>query len=299
MPMKLLGSVTLPPHDSGGFDHGDVHLPTGRVFVAHTALGTVEVIDGDRAAHLRTIDGCPVASGVLCPQHEELVVAAARGTGKILVINAISADVTAQVQVGQRPNGLAWDSRRRRILVADVQDHNARIVDPFARRVLTEMRLPGRPRWCVYDPAEDRFLLNVREPACVAVLTGESLEERAVWPVSTAGPHGLDLDLEGNRAFVACDGGMVSVLDLSTGRECGAAEIAGEPDAIWYNPKRGRLYVAIGQPGLIDVIDTHALTRVEQVTTEEGAHTTAFDRDRQQLYAFLPKTCSAAIYEEV
>jgi len=35
------------------------------------------------------------------------------------------------------------------------------------------------------------------------------------------------------------------------------------------------------------------------VQPEEGAHTTAFDRDRQQLYAFLPKTCSAAIYEEV
>ena len=297
--MKLLGSMALPPHASGGFDHGDVHQPTGRVFVAHTTLGTIEVIDGPRGAHLRTIDGCPEASGVLCPQHEEIVVAAARGAGKILMIDATLGEVTGEVQVGQRPNGLAWDSRRRRILVADVQDHTARIVDPFLGRVLIEARLPGRPRWCVYDPTEDRFLLNIRDPACVIALAGEAFDEQALWPVSAAGPHGLDLDLEENRAFVACDGGMVSVLDLRTGRECGSAEIAGEPDAIWYNPKRGRLYVAIGRPGLIDVIDTRALRRVEQVVTEEGAHTTAFDHDRQRLYVFLPKTCSAAIYEAV
>ena len=70
MPLKLWGSVALPPHRSGGFDHGDVHLATGRVFVAHTALGAVEVIDGERATHLHSIDGCPEASGVLCAQEE-------------------------------------------------------------------------------------------------------------------------------------------------------------------------------------------------------------------------------------
>ncbi len=299
MPLKLRGSVDLPPHSSGGFDHGDVHLPTGGVFVAHTALGAVEVIDGERAVHLHTIDGCPDASGVLCAQEEGLVFAAARGAGKILVITADSGEVRGNVLVGLKPNGLAWDSRRKHVLVVDVRDHYARLVDPLRCRILKETRLPGRPRWCIYDPSEDRFLVNVRNPACVAVLRAESLEERGRWPVSAAGPHGLDLDSEGGRAFVACDAGVVSALDLTTGREFETIEIAGEPDVTWHNSERGRLYVAIGRPGVVDVIDTTVLRRTEQIATEEGAHTAAFDRARQRLYVFLPGSCSAAVYEEV
>ena len=34
------------------------------------------------------------------------------------------------------------------------------------------------------------------------------------------------------------------------------------------------------------------------VETEEGAHTTAFDPIRQQLYVFLPSSCQAAVYRE-
>jgi hypothetical protein len=37
----------------------------------------------------------------------------------------------------------------------------------------------------------------------------------------------------------------------------------------------------------------------ERVTTEQGAHTTAFDATRQLLYVFLPGSCRAAVYEEI
>ena len=299
MTLKLRRSIGLPPHPSGGFDHGDVHLATGRVFVAHTAMGTIDIIDGDRGVHAGTIPGCPEASGVLCAQKEGLVFAAARGAGKILVIEAASGDVLGEVGVGPKPNGLAWDPRRKRLLVADVHDFHARLVDPGAGSVVSETELPGRPRWCVNDPGGDRFLVNIREPACVAVLAAETAAVQVRWPVSAAGPHGLDLDADRRRALVACDEGQVVALDLETGRELARVAIAGEPDAIWYNPDRSRLYVAIGQPGVVDIIDTHEMAVAQECPTEAGAHTTAFDRARQLLYVFQPRSCRAAVYEEI
>jgi DNA-binding beta-propeller fold protein YncE len=296
--LVLKRSIELPAHSSGGFDHGDVHLPSGRVFLAHTATGTVEVIDGARGAHEATISGCSEASGVLCAQDEGLVFAAARGAGQLMIIEAASGSVMGAVAVGPRPNGLAWDPRRKRVLVADVQDYRARLIDPLAKRVVLEAPLPGRPRWCVYDASRDRFLVNIRDPAVVAVLSADAAGEEERWPVQSAGPHGLDLDSAGGRAFVACDGGMVSALDLATGREAGSAPLSGEPDATWYHADRRLLYVAVGRPGVIDVVDVAEMTVAQILPTEEGAHTMAFDRTRNRLYVFFPRSCRAAVYEE-
>ncbi len=92
-------------------------------------MGTVEVIDGERGLQRTTIPGCPEASGVLCAQEEGLVFAAACGAGKVLAIEAASGDVVEEVAVGPKPNGLARDPQRQRVLVADVGDFRARLVD--------------------------------------------------------------------------------------------------------------------------------------------------------------------------
>lgn len=289
--------IDLPFHPEGDFDHGDVVLSNGSVFVANTAAGTVEVIDGQRLHHQVTISGCPEASGVLAAQEEGLVFAAARGAGKLLVIDAIFTSVLREIAVGSRPNGLAWNARRKHLLVADVKDNTARLVDPQAGQVIKTATLPGRPRWAVYDQAEDRFLVNIREPALVVLLSASTLALVGQFSISEIGPHGLDLDQEGRRAFVACDGGAVVTLDTSTGSELARVSIAGTPDAIWHNRRLGRLYVAIQDPGVIDVVNTQSMNVEEQIRTELGAHTTAYDAQRQRLYVFLP-SCRVAVYEE-
>lgn len=113
MVLELVRYIDLLKHPpGGGFDHGDVDNDTGKVFVAHTANGTLEVIDIEKHAHKATLPNCPEASGILCAQEENLVFAAARGAGKVLVINSKSLAVLYEVAVGPKPNGLAWDFLR-------------------------------------------------------------------------------------------------------------------------------------------------------------------------------------------
>jgi DNA-binding beta-propeller fold protein YncE len=155
----------------------------------------------------------------------------------------------------------------------------------------------------VFDVKRRRFLVNIREPACVAVLAAVSGQLLAEWPVSFAGPHGMDIDQEGGRAFVACDAGRVVALDLENGKELESVPISGSPDATWYNTKRGHLYVAIGKAsgasGVLELINTRTMVVEQQVTTEQGAGTTAYVEQRQRLYVFLPQTCRVAVYDEV
>ena len=293
--LEFQQSIPIPPHTPSEFDHGDVHHSSGRVFVAHTQAGTVEVLDGLQGTHLATLPGCAEASGVVVAQEANLVFAAARGAGQVLVIDAVQLTTQQTIAVDPRPNGLAWDGVHQHLLAADVQANTARLVR-LDGETLAVIPLPGRPRWCVYDAPGDRFLVNIREPACVQLLAAETAEPVAQWPVASVGPHGLDLDLADNLALVASDEGQLIALDLLSGQERGRATLAGTPDAIWYNPKLQQVYVAMSEPGVIDVVDIPTMRVIQSMPTEADAHTTAFDPERQWLYVFLPAACRAEVF---
>lgn len=299
MALQFRLTIDLPSHETGGFDHADVHRPSGWVFVAHTALGQVEIIDGVRGTHVGTAPSCPEASGVLCPPGIDLAFAAARGAGRVLVLEAPSGTLLRTLDAGARPNGLAWDPGRRRLLAADVQDNHARLLDLGTGDVVRAVALPGRPRWCLYDRRGDRFLVNIADPARVAVLAADTLTPAPPLPMAQRGPHGLALDDVTGHLFVACDSGDLAVLDPVSGAVLHTIPIAGPPDVLWLNAARQRLYIAMGAPGVVQVLDTQAMTVVEEIGTEDGAHTLTFDEDRQRLYVFLPRSGRAAVYDEV
>ncbi len=298
MVLKLERYVAMPPHTGGGFDHGDVYLSNGFVYVAHTANGTVEVVDGLKGTLQKTIPGCPEGSGVVCAQADGLVFAASRGTGKVLVIHAAKGTVSKTIQVGSRPNGMAWDDDHGVLMVADIADLHARLVDPERGEVLKVSRLPGRPRWCCYSDYLDRFVINLRDPAGYVTLSPRNGDVSPVVPIKVPGPHGLDLSADGREAYIACDGGAIVAMDLEKGTETCRTKIDGEPDVTWLNARRKFLYCALPKPGLLATIDLVEMKVVNQVKTEEGAGTFAFDQSRQRLYSFLPKSCRVATYIE-
>ena len=191
---------------------------------------------------------------------------------------------------------------RRRLLAANVGDparpgsFTVSLIDVDAPRRLAEIPVSGRTRWTIWDQAAGVFHVNVMDPPVIVVVdAGREAVTRTV-EVPSTGPHGLDLDVTARRLFCACDAARLVELDADTGAVVRTAELAGVPDVIFFNAALARLYVAIGDPGVIEVFDTQALRRVETVVTEKGAHTLAFDAARNLVYALLPQTHRAAVY---
>ncbi len=114
--------------------------------------------------------------------------------------------------------------------------------------------------------------------------------------IPAVGPHGLDLALATNRLFCACDAATLVTLDAASGNVVGQQPLSGRPDVVFFNRERRQLYVAVGDPGVIDVFDTRTMERLGTVTTEKGAHTTALAPAGDRVYAFLPASHRAAIY---
>jgi DNA-binding beta-propeller fold protein YncE len=304
MTLRLLGHVELPAHRSnGGFDHADIHSSTDRLYVAHTANDSIDVIDCGRDSYVESISGLPAVAGALVSETRGLVFTTNRGENTVSVFAPGDERNAFKIAVGVKPNGVAFDDRRGLLVVANVGDpaiadsYTASVVDVGRRQRIAEIKVPGRTRWAVYDPARETFFVNIAAPArIVAIDARDPTKVSKEHQVPSDGPHGLDLDLATGRLFCACDAGALFAIDAGSGRVLDKVPLSGAPDVIFLNPKLGHLYVAIGDPGVIDVIDIAAMRRKEVVETEPGAHTLALDRKRNKLYAFLPRSHRAAVF---
>ena len=88
--------------------------------------------------------------------------------------------------------------------------------------------------------------------------------------VPADGAHGLDFDPATRRLFCACDAGVLVTLDAATGKVLNQGKLSGVPDVVWFNPKRRHLYVAVGDPGVVDVFDTTTMHKHRHCRDREG-----------------------------
>jgi DNA-binding beta-propeller fold protein YncE len=306
MILEQIGEVKLPAHaKSGGFDHAAVHGRRGRLYVAHTANDALDVIDCATNTYLGSIPGLEGVAGALVSEEHDLVFTSNRGENTVGIFPADREEALVKVKVGLRPNGLAYDPGRRLLLAANVGDpatpgsFTVSMVDVAAGAMVADVPVPGRTRWAVFDSESGWFYVNIADPPRIVVIDAANAGVMArTFAVPAAGPHGLDLDAATGRLFCACDGKTLLALDSRSGSELARAELLGVPDVIFFNRNRRHLYVAIGDPGLIEVFETDQMRRLETVRTETGAHTLAFDPSRHAVYAFLPDTHRALIYAD-
>lgn len=300
------GQIALPQHlGAGGFDHAAVHLASAQLFVAHTANDSIEVIDTERDTFVKTIEGHSGVAGALVDEESGIVFASDRAAGTVSNFTIAEPDSKTVTSVGGKPNGMAFAPKHRLLLAANVGKLDGSpgvtvsFIDTATGNLREDIEVPGRTRWSVYDAKRDRFYVNIAEPAQILIFeASEPMAEPVSIPVGATGPHGLDIDHSVNRLFCACDGAALVAFDLDSHIETGRAELAGVPDVVFVNEALRRIYVAIGDPGVIQVFDTRSLELLETVMTEIGAHTIGIDLKRNKVYAFLPQSCMAAVFVE-
>ena len=304
MALRLLGHIELPPNQGkGGFDHADIHLPSDRLYVAHTSNDALDVIDIARDRYIESIPELTGVAGALVSEARELVFTSNRGENTVSVFAPGAEREAFKIPVGVRPNGLAFDPARGILIAANVGDasnpnsYSVSVVDIERRERIAEIGVPGRTRWAIYDAEHETFFVNISAPALIIGIDARNPGKISnQYEIPAEGPHGLELDVATGRLLCACDAGVLVAVDVGSGRLQGTVALSGRPDVVFLNSHFGRLYVAIGDPGVVDVIDIRAMCKHEVVSTEAGAHTLAIDRKRNKLYAFLPQTHRAAVF---
>lgn len=307
MALRHTGYFELPAHISleKGFDHADVSLENGLLYLAHTANDAVDVLDVRQNCYLHSIPQLTGVAGILVCDEQSLLFTSNRGERTVSIISTCDEQCFQKIKVGEKPNGLAYDPLHHLLLCGNVGDpqnpdsHTITMIDVKNQQVIFTIPVEGRTRWSVYDTQSDSFYVNISSPPQIIVIKSSEPDRiNQVIAIPCEGPHGLGLDSKRERLFCACDQKAVIVSDLHNGAVIGRIDIHGVPDVVMYNEELQRLYVAIGDPGLIDVIDTQAMEILETVTTEKGAQTMALDSSTHRVYAFLPETHRTMVFED-
>ena len=304
MSLQLLGHIELPENlKPGGFDHAAMHCASGRLYVAHTANDALDVIDCVHDRYLHSIEDLTGVAGALASDEQNLVFTSNRGENTVGIFAPDNEAGLAKIAVGIRPNGLAYDPGKDLLLAANVghpeisDSFTLSMVNVKEQRMTASVRVPGRTRWAVFDAQAELFYVNIADPAQIVVLASDAPDRVArTLTIPVPGPHGLDFDPEHRRLFCACDGKRLVILNADSGEALTRLELSGPPDVIFFNRVLRHLYVAVGNPGVVELFDTDVMQRIETVPTERDAHTLGFDAERNKVYAFLPKTHRAAVY---
>jgi YVTN family beta-propeller protein len=202
MTLRLLGHIELPAHRSnGGFDHADIHSSTDRIYVAHTANDSIDVINCAQDRYVKSISGFTAVAGALVSEERGLVFATNRGENTVSVFSPGNERNAFKIGVGVKPNGVAFDSDRGLLVVANVGDpaisdsYTASVVDVERKERIAEIKVPGRTRWAIYNPAIETFFINIASPARIAAIDARNpTKVSKEYPVPAEGPHGLELD---------------------------------------------------------------------------------------------------------
>jgi DNA-binding beta-propeller fold protein YncE len=269
------------------------------MYVAHTGADRVDVLDCRTNQWLRSLPGHPGVAGVLVDSEADWLFTSDRAANHVSAYRCSDEALLLRLSVGAHPNGLAFDPARGHLYSFNLgeplgQDCTASVVDVGKGRVIATIPLPGRPRWAAYDTATDNVFVNIRDPAVILAINAAKLVVAQVIEVPAEGPHGLWID--GDRLYCAADGNALVVLNRDTGHVVADLPLPGAPDVVMHDPALHRLYIAVGDPGVISVVDTDRLEIIETVATEPGAHTLGIDADRHAVYAFLPASSCAAVY---
>src|SRR4029077_16927528 len=137
-----------------------------------------------------------------------------------------------------------------------------------------------------------RIFANVPNSRQVAVIDRENGAVVTTWKTDlTFANFPMALDEANHRLLVGCRlPSKLIVLNTDSGAVAAKIDISGDPDEVFYDSKRHRIYAICGA-GKIDIIeqtDVNSYKTLTKIDTASGARTGLFASERDELFVAIP-----------
>ena len=155
------------------------------------------------------------------------------------------------------------------------------------------IKLSAHPEAFVLEKNGSRIFANIPNADQVAVIDRDKKKVIATWKTDWAfGNFPIALDETNRRLFVGCRSpAKLLVLNTDSGDVVAKIEISSDPDDLFYDGKRHRIFAICGE-GYIDIVDqadADHYKRTTKIPTAPGARTGLFVSSSDDLFVALPR----------
>src|SRR6266446_5452968 len=289
-PLRLKQTIALPGVE-GRIDHFALDAAGERLFVCALGNNTVEVLDLRKGERVRSITGLGAPQGIAyIPELDRLFVANDKG-GIFKIYDGKSFQTVGELNFKDDADNVRYDKAAKKIYVGFGSGGIA-IVNAQDGKQIGSIKLSAHPEAFELEKNGKRIFVNVPNSRHVAVIDHDKGEVVATWKTDLAfGNFPMALDEANHRLFIGCRmPSKLVVLDTESGEVVAKFDISGDPDDLFYDAKRHRIYAICGA-GKIDIIEqtdpnTYAIST--KVNTADGARTGLFVSERDALFVAIP-----------
>jgi YVTN family beta-propeller protein len=289
-PLKLRTTVALQGVE-GRIDHFAFDPAGERLFVCALGNNTVEVIDLRSSQRIHSITGLGSPQGVTyIPESNRLFVANDKG-GVCNIYDGKSLQPVGQLSLKDDADNVRYDSAKKHIYVGFGSGGIA-IINLAEGKQVGSIKLAAHPEAFELEQHGNRIFANVPNSRHVAVIDREKGEVVAKWKTDLAfGNFPMALDEANHRLFIGCRlPSKLVVLNIDSGDVVAKIDISDDPDDVFYDAKRHRIYAicGAGKIDLIEQIDPKTYKISTKIETAGGARTGLFVPERNTLFVAVP-----------
>jgi YVTN family beta-propeller protein len=289
-PLKLRTTVALHGVE-GRIDHFAFDPAGERLFVCALGNNTVEVIDLRSFQRIHSITGLGSPQGIAyIPESNRLFVANDKG-GVCYIYDGKSLQPVGQLSLKDDADNVRYDIATKQIYVGFGSGGIA-IINSAEGKQVGSIKLAAHPEAFELEQHGNRIFANVPNARQVAVIDREKREVITRWNTNLAfGNFPMALDEPNHRLFVGCRlPSKLMVFDTESGKIVAKTDISGDPDEVFFDRKRQRVYAICGA-GKIDIInqiDPNTYKVSTTIGTADGARTGLFVSERDVLFVAVP-----------
>jgi DNA-binding beta-propeller fold protein YncE len=286
--LELKQKIPLPGVE-GRIDHLAFDAAGKRLFVCALGNNTVEVVDLAKGQRVHSIAGLGAPQGVAyISALDRIFVASDRG-GLCRIYDGTSYTQLAEIDLKDDADNVRYDEVHKKVY-AGFGSGGIAVIDPAAGKEVSSIKLSAHPEAFTLEEHGKRIFINVPNSRQVAVINRDNPGAVATWRTDMAfGNFPMALDESHHQLFVGCRlPPTLVVLNTESGAVINKVNISGDPDDVFYDDKRHRVYVICGA-GKIEIIEqSDAYKRLATVDTSPGARTGIFVPELATLFVAVP-----------
>ena len=256
-----------------------------RLFVSRSTH--VQVIDADSGKVVGDIPDTEGVHGIALADDLNVGFTSNGKSNSVTVFDLTTLNVIETIKIsGLNPDVILYEPKSKHVFSFNGRSANATVIDAISHKEIGTINLPGKPELAVSNNAGNIFV-NIEDKNEIVVIDGSSNKVLKSYSLANGvEPTGLAIDQKHDRLFSVCANKKMEILDSETGRIVSEVDIGGGPDSAAFDPDLGIAFSSNGD-GTLTLVkenDSEHFSVSQNITTQRGAKTMAYDADNHRAY---------------